>query len=155
VQAVRAACSRAIPFIQWTVSVCALAEVAAQASRPIWFQLYVLKYRDFMHDVMRGAWELGARTLVFTVNMPVPGNRYRDAHSVMSGATGPARRVLHAMLHPRWAWDVGVHRRPHDLGNITAYCRNATGLTDYIGWLGANFDPAIAWQDLHWIRDEW
>ena len=155
VQAVRAACKSGIPFIQSTVSVCSLAEVAAQASHPIWFQLYVLKDRDFMRDVMRRAWELGARTLVFTVDMPVPGNRYRDAHSGMSGANGPVRRVLQAMLHPRWAWDVGVHGRPHDLGNITAYRGHATGLTDYIGWLGANFDPDIAWQDLQWIRDEW
>jgi L-lactate dehydrogenase (cytochrome) len=108
-----------------------------------------------MRDVMRRAWELGSRTLVFTVDMPVPGNRYRDAHSGMSGASGPLRRVLQAMVHPRWAWDVGVHGRPHDLGNITAYRGSATGLTDYIGWLGANFDPDIAWKDLQWIRDEW
>ena len=155
VQAVRAACQRDIPFIQSTVSVCPLAEVAARAAKPIWFQLYVLKDRGFMRDVMRRAWALGSRTLVFTVDMPVPGARYRDAHSGMSGANGPLRRVLQAMLHPRWAWDVGLHGRPHDLGNISAYRGSATGLADYIGWLGANFDPGIAWQDLQWIRDEW
>ncbi|WP_137174099.1 FMN-dependent L-lactate dehydrogenase LldD [Massilia sp. HP4] len=155
VQAVRAACHRDIAFIQSTVSVCPLAEVAAKASKPIWFQLYVLKDRGFMRDVMRRAWELGSRTLVFTVDMPVPGARYRDAHSGMSGANGPLRRVLQSMLHPRWAWDVGLHGRPHDLGNISAYRGSAAGLADYIGWLGANFDPGIAWQDLQWIRDEW
>lgn len=155
VQAVRAACKRNIPFIQSTVSVCPLAEVAAQASNPIWFQLYVLKDRGFMRDVMRRAWELGATNLVFTVDMPVPGARYRDAHSGMSGPNGPLRRVLQAMTHPRWALDVGVFGRPHDLGNISAYRGSATGLADYIGWLGANFDPGIAWNDLQWIRDEW
>ncbi|MCC2956291.1 FMN-dependent L-lactate dehydrogenase LldD [Massilia sp. IC2-477] len=155
VQAVRAACRSRIPFIQSTVSVCPLSEVAAQADRPIWFQLYVLKDRGFMRDVMRRAWELGATTLVFTVDMPVPGARYRDAHSGMSGPNGPLRRVLQAMMHPRWAWDVGVLGRPHDLGNISAYRGSATGLADYIGWLGANFDPGIAWADLQWIRDEW
>ncbi len=155
VQAVRAACRRKIPFIQSTVSVCPLAEVAAQASTPIWFQLYVLKDRGFMRDMMRRAWELGSRTLVFTVDMPVPGARYRDAHSGMSGPNGPLRRVLQALAHPRWAWDVGLHGRPHDLGNISAYLGSATGLADYIGWLGANFDPGIAWEDLQWIRDEW
>jgi len=108
-----------------------------------------------MRDVMRRAWELGATTLVFTVDMPVPGARYRDAHSGMSGANGPLRRMLQAMRHPRWAWDVGVFGRPHDLGNISAFRGSATGLADYIGWLGANFDPGIAWQDLQWIRDEW
>ena len=155
VQAVRAACRANIPFIQSTVSVCPLAEVAAQASHPIWFQLYVLKDRAFMRDVMRRAWELGAKNLVFTVDMPVPGARYRDAHSGMSGPYGPLRRVLQSMLHPKWALDVGVFGRPHDLGNISAYRGHATGLTDYIGWLGANFDPEIAWKDLQWIRDEW
>ncbi len=155
VQTVRAACRRNIPFIQSTVSVCPLAEVAAQASRPIWFQLYVLKDRGFMRDVMRRAWELGATTLVFTVDMPVPGARYRDLHSGMSGPNGPLRRVLQSMRHPRWAWDVGLLGRPHDLGNISAFRGSATGLADYIGWLGANFDPGIAWADLEWIRDEW
>jgi L-lactate dehydrogenase (cytochrome) len=155
VQAVRAASRRNIPFIQSTVSVCPLAEVAAQASRPIWFQLYVLKDRAFMRDVMRRASELGATTLVFTVDMPVPGARYRDLHSGMSGPNGPMRRMVQAMLHPRWAWDVGLHGRPHDLGNISAYRGHATGLEDYIGWLASNFDPAISWQDLQWIRDEW
>jgi L-lactate dehydrogenase (cytochrome) len=155
VQAVRAACRANIPFIQSTVSVCPLSEVAAQASHPIWFQLYVLKDRAFMRDVMRRAWELGAKNLVFTVDMPVPGARYRDAHSGMSGPYGPLRRVMQSLLHPKWAWDVGVFGRPHDLGNISAYRGHATGLADYIGWLGANFDPEIGWQDLQWIRDEW
>jgi L-lactate dehydrogenase (cytochrome) len=155
VQAVRAAGRRNIPFIQSTVSVCPLAEVAAHASKPIWFQLYVLKDRAFMRDVMRRARELEATTLVFTVDMPVPGARYRDAHSGMSGPYAPLRRVAQAMLHPRWAWDVGLRGRPHDLGNISAYRGEITGLQDYIGWLGANFDPSIAWQDLQWIRDEW
>jgi len=155
VQAVRAACARNIPFIQSTVSVCPLAEVAAQAAHPVWFQLYVLKDRGFMRDVMRRAWELGSRTLVFTVDMPVPGARYRDAHSGMSGPYGPLRRVLQALRHPRWAWDVGLFGRPHDLGNISSYRGSATGLADYIGWLGANFDPGISWPDLQWIRDEW
>ncbi|MGI4718190.1 MAG: FMN-dependent L-lactate dehydrogenase LldD [Janthinobacterium lividum] len=155
VQAVRAACRANIPFIQSTVSVCPLSEVAAQAAHPIWFQLYVLKDRGFMRDVMRRAWELGSTTLVFTVDMPVPGARYRDAHSGMSGPNGPLRRMLQAMTHPRWAWDVGLFGRPHDLGNVSAYRGRATGLADYIGWLGANFDPGIAWPDLQWIRDEW
>ncbi|MTV41441.1 FMN-dependent L-lactate dehydrogenase LldD [Duganella radicis] len=155
VQAARAAAGRNIPFIQSTVSVCPLAEVAAAIDKPIWFQLYVLKDRGFMRDVLQRAKALGATTLVFTVDMPVPGNRYRDAHSGMSGANGPLRRMLQALAHPSWALDVGLLGRPHDLGNISAYRGQATELEDYIGWLGANFDPAIGWQDLQWIRDEW
>ncbi len=155
VQAARAAAGRNIPFIQSTVSVCSLKEVATQSDKPIWFQLYVLKDRGFMRDVLQRAKALGAATLVFTVDMPVPGSRYRDSHSGMSGPNAELRRVWQAMTHPAWAWDVGLNGTPHDLGNISAYRGSTTGLKDYIGWLGANFDPGISWQDLQWIRDEW
>lgn len=155
VQAAKAAAGRNIPFIQSTVSVCSLKEVASQSDKPIWFQLYVLKDRGFMRDVLQRARALGATTLVFTVDMPVPGSRYRDAHSGMSGPNAAFRRILQAMMHPSWAWDVGLNGTPHDLGNVSAYLGKATGLEDYIGWLAANFDPGISWSDLQWIRDEW
>jgi len=92
---------------------------------------------------------------VFTVDMPVPGARYRDAHSGMSGPYAAQRRILQSMTHPRWALDVGLLGKPHDLGNISAYRGSATGLGDYIGWLGDNFDPSICWKDLEWIREFW
>ena len=87
--------------------------------------------------------------------MPTPGARYRDAHSGMSGPNAAMRRYLQAVTHPQWAWDVGLNGRPHDLGNISAYLGKPTGLEDYIGWLGNNFDPSISWKDLEWIRDFW
>ena len=155
VQAARAAAAKQVPFTLSTVSVCAIDEVQRQSSAPIWFQLYVLKDRGFMRDALERAQAAGVETLVFTVDMPVPGARYRDAHSGMSGPNAAWRRMLQAVTHPRWAWDVGIHGRPHDLGNISAYRGAATGLADYIGWLGANFDPSINWRDLQWIRDTW
>ena len=155
VQAARAAASKEVPFTLSTVSVCAIDEVQRQSPAPIWFQLYVLKDRGFMRDALERAQAAGVETLVFTVDMPVPGARYRDAHSGMSGPGAAWRRMLQAVTHPRWAWDVGIHGRPHDLGNISAYRGAATGLEDYIGWLGANFDPGIGWRDLQWIRDVW
>ncbi|MDO7835629.1 FMN-dependent L-lactate dehydrogenase LldD [Sphingobium sp. HBC34] len=155
VQAARAAASKGVPFTLSTVSVCAIDEVQRQSSAPIWFQLYVLKDRGFMRDALERAQAAGVQTLVFTVDMPVPGARYRDAHSGMSGPNAAFRRMVQAITHPRWAWDVGVMGRPHDLGNISAYRGAATGLADYIGWLGDNFDPSIGWRDLEWIRDFW
>ncbi|MDF2490216.1 MAG: L-lactate dehydrogenase [Pseudomonas sp.] len=155
IQAARAAASKGIPFTLSTVSVCAIEEVAPAIDRPMWFQLYVLKDRGFMRNALERAKAAGVKTLVFTVDMPVPGARYRDAHSGMSGANGPLRRAWQAVTHPQWAWDVGLHGRPHDLGNISTYRGNPTGLADYIGWLGANFDPSISWKDLEWIRDFW
>ncbi|MET0951277.1 MAG: FMN-dependent L-lactate dehydrogenase LldD [Pseudomonas sp.] len=155
VQAARAAAAKGIPFTLSTVSVCPIEEVAPAIDRPIWFQLYVLKDRGFMRNALERAKAAGVKTLVFTVDMPVPGARYRDAHHGMSGANGPQRRILQAMTHPQWAWDVGIKGRPHDLGNISAYLGAPTGLADYIGWLGANFDSSISWKDLEWIRETW
>ena len=155
VQAARAADSRGIPFTLSTVSVCPIEEVAPAIKRPMWFQLYVLRDRGFMRNALERAQAAGVTTLVFTVDMPVPGARYRDAHSGMSGPNAGVRRIGQAMTHPRWAWDVGLFGRPHDLGNISAYRGHPTGLADYIGWLGNNFDPSISWKDLEWIREFW
>lgn len=155
VQAAKAAEASGIPFILSTVSVCPIEEVAPAISRPMWFQLYVLRDRGFMKNALERAKAAGVTTLIFTVDMPVPGARYRDAHSGMSGPNAAFRRMLQAFTHPSWAWDVGLNGRPHDLGNISAYRGSPTGLADYIGWLGSNFDPSISWKDLEWIRDFW
>ena len=155
VQAAKAAANKGIPFTMSTVSVCPIEEVAPTIERPMWFQLYVLRDRGFMKNVLERAKSAGVTTLVFTVDMPVPGARYRDKHSGMSGPFAASRRVLQAMTHPRWAFNVGVFGKPHDLGNISAYRGEPTKLEDYIGWLGANFDPSISWRDLEWIREFW
>lgn len=155
VQAAKAAGNKGMPFTLSTVSVCPIEEVAPNIERPMWFQLYVLKDRGFMKNALERAKAAGVTTLVFTVDMPVPGARYRDMHSGMSGNNAALRRVLQAMCHPQWALDVGLLGKPHDLGNISAYRGEATKLADYIGWLGDNFDPSISWKDLEWIRDYW
>lgn len=155
VQAAKAAEKKGIPFIMSTVSVCPIEEVAPAIERPMWFQLYVLKDRGFMKNVLERAKAAGVTTLVFTVDMPVPGARYRDMHSGMSGPNAAFRRVVQAMTHPQWALDVGLLGKPHDLGNISTYRGEPTKLEDYIGWLGANFDPSISWKDLEWIREFW
>lgn len=155
VQAARAARAAGVPYTLSTVSVCSLDEVVAGAGAPTWFQLYVLKDRGFMKDALQRAAELGVTRLVFTVDMPTPGPRYRDARSGMSGRFGGARRMLQAMRHPAWAIDVGLRGRPHDLGNISRYRGTPSTLNDYIGFLAANFDPSITWSDVEWIRDSW
>lgn len=155
IQAARAADRHGIPFTLSSVSVCAIEEVAPVMQRPMWFQLYVLKDRGFMKNALERAKAAGCSTLIFTVDMPVPGARYRDAHSGMSGPNAALRRYWQAVTHPRWAWDVGLLGRPHDLGNISKFFGKQIGLEDYMGWLGANFDPSISWKDLEWIRDYW
>ncbi|MFV3130620.1 FMN-dependent L-lactate dehydrogenase LldD [Niveispirillum sp. KHB5.9] len=155
VQAARAANKAGLPFCLSTVSICSLTEVAAGTDGPLWFQLYVIRDRAFMRDLLATAKQQGAKALVFTVDMPVPGARYRDAHSGMSGPNAPLRRVLQAMGRPGWAWDVGLNGRPHKLGNLAPVLGAKSGLNDYMGWLGANFDPSISWSDLEWIRQGW
>ncbi|WP_160105544.1 FMN-dependent L-lactate dehydrogenase LldD [Pseudomonas izuensis] len=155
VQAVKAAQNKGIPLCLSTVSVCSIEEVVANTRQPIWFQLYVLKDRGFMRNALERAQAAGVQNLVFTVDMPTPGARYRDAHSGMSGPFASSRRVLQAMTRPDWAFNVGVMGRPHDLGNISKYLGKAVTLEDYMGWLANNFDPSISWSDLEWIREFW
>lgn len=155
VQAAMAADHKGIPFTMSSVSVCPIEEVAPRLGRPMWFQLYVLKDRGFMQNALERAQAAGVSTLVFTVDMPVPGARYRDAHSGMSGPNAAMRRYLQAVTHPHWALDVGLLGRPHTLGNISTYKGQNVSLEDYMGYLGANFDPSISWKDLEWIRDFW
>ena len=155
VQAAMAADKKGIPFTMSSVSVCPIEEVAPRLGRPMWFQLYVLKDRGFMKNALERAQAAGVSTLVFTVDMPVPGARYRDAHSGMSGPNAAMRRYLQAVTHPHWALDVGLMGRPHTLGNISTYKGQNVSLEDYMGYLGANFDPSISWSDLEWIRDFW
>lgn len=155
VQAARAAENKGIPFTLSSVSVCPIEEVVPAIDRPVWFQLYVLKDRGFMKNVLERAKANGVKTLVFTVDMPTPGARYRDAHSGMSGPNANIRRIMQAMVHPQWAWNVGIHGKPHDLGNISKYFGSPIGLEDYIGWLTKNFDASITWKDLEWVREFW
>lgn len=155
VQAAKAAANKGIPFCLSTVSVCSIEEVASQSPQAIWFQLYVLKDRGFMRNALERAQAAGVTTLVFTVDMPTPGARYRDAHSGMSGPYASTRRMLQAVTKPQWALDVGLLGRPHDLGNISKYLGKPTTLEDYVGWLANNFDPSISWKDLEWIREFW
>ncbi|QAY85729.1 FMN-dependent L-lactate dehydrogenase LldD [Pseudomonas arsenicoxydans] len=155
VQAVKAAQNKGIPLCLSTVSVCSIEEVVAQSQQPIWFQLYVLKDRGFMKNALERAKAAGVKNLVFTVDMPTPGARYRDAHSGMSGPFASSRRMLQAMTRPDWAFNVGLMGRPHDLGNISKYLGKAVTLEDYMGWLANNFDPSISWSDLEWIREFW
>ncbi|MDB5466942.1 MAG: lldD [Phenylobacterium sp.] len=155
VQAARAAEAKGVPMCLSTVSVCGLAEVAQATADPLWFQLYVIRDRAFMIDLLAQAKAAGCSALVFTVDMPMPGARHRDAHSGMSGPNAALRRFAQAITHPQWAWDVGVRGRPHNLGNIAPVLGDSSGLEDFIGWMARNFDPRVTWRDLGFIREHW
>ncbi len=154
VQAARAAQARGIPFCLSTVSICGVEEVAAAAA-PIWFQLYMIRDRGFTRELLGRVKAAGCTALAFTVDLPLPGIRYRDGHSGMSGPRSALRRYLQAICHPAWAWDVGLRGRPLNLGNIASALRPGSGLNDYVAWLAANLDPGLQWRDVAWIRDRW
>ena len=157
-QAVRAAERAGVPFTLSTVGACPIGEVAAAASKPFWFQLYMIRDRAFMRDLLAQARAAGCSTLVFTVDMPVPGSRYRDHHTGLAGAPGlkgAVWRAAQAALRPGWAWDVGLRGRPHTLGNVAPVLQGRTGIEDFFAWMRNNFDPAINWRDLDFIRSEW
>ena len=155
VQAARAAAATGIPYTLSTVSVCPIEEVARGTAGELWSQLYVLKDRGYMRNALERAWAAGMHTLVFTVDMPVAGSRYRDRRSGMSGPAATLRQYLQAALHAVWALDVGVLGRPLSFGNIEAYFGRRMTMNDYMGFISGNFDPSIAWSELEWIRDSW
>jgi L-lactate dehydrogenase (cytochrome) len=158
VQAARAAEKAGIPFALSTVSACPLAEVAAATTAPFWFQLYMIRDRGFMADLLDAASAAGCSALLFTVDMPVPGSRYRDLRSGLAGAPGirgQLRRFWQSATRPGWAWDVGVHGRPHQLGNVAPVLGKNTGLEDFFAWMRGNFDSSVTWDDLAFIRERW
>ncbi|MBP9235634.1 MAG: FMN-dependent L-lactate dehydrogenase LldD [Hyphomonadaceae bacterium] len=158
VQAARAAEAAGVPFTLSTVSACDLAEVTRGVKQPFWFQLYMIRDRGFMRELLVKAREAKCSALMFTVDMPVPGSRYRDYRSGLagaSGALGDMRRTFQAMQRPSWAWDVGLNGRPHHLGNVAPVLKGKTGLEDFFRWMRENFDPTITWKDLDFIRAEW
>jgi len=157
-QAARAAEAAGVPFTLSTVSICPLAEVRAVVTAPIWFQLYMIKDRAFMAELLARASSLGTEVLIFTVDLPVTGARYRDLRSGFS-ATPPfwpqrIGRALHTATRPGWIWDVYLNGRPHHFGNlIEAVKEKQAG--DFAGWVHRNFDPTVTWKDIDWVRQRW
>lgn len=158
VQAARAAAAFGVPFTLSTVGACSIGEVAAGSPAPFWFQLYMIRDRAFMADLLDLAEAAKCPALIFTVDMPVPGSRYRDYHSGLAGASGflgDMRRAFQAVAHPAWAWDVGVRGGPHSLGNVAPVLKGKTGIDDFFAWMRDNFDPTVTWDDLAWVRERW
>jgi L-lactate dehydrogenase (cytochrome) len=154
VQAARAARNAGVPFTLSTLGVCSLGEVARELQSPFWLQLYIIKDRGFVEDLLAKAREANCGALLLTVDLPVSGTRYRDHRSGLTGGTR-FRRAAQAMTRPAWAWDVGFRGRPHSLGNLEPVLGSRTGLEDYFGWIGDNFDASIGWDDVEWVRNHW
>lgn len=158
VQAAQAAEEAGVPFCLSTVSACSIDEVRAGVKNPIWFQLYMIKDRGFLREMLARAKAAGSDTLLFTVDMPVPATRYRDMRSGLSSGSMLQRKITRAgqvLTRPHWAWDVGLLGRPHTLGNIAPVLGDNAGIDEFWSWLAQNFDPTVTWADIDRIRAEW
>lgn len=156
-RAVRAANAAQVPFTLSTVGVCGLDEVAAAATAPFWFQLYWLRDRGLVKDLLDHAHAAGCRTLVFTVDLPVAGLRHRDSRNGMD-MPGPRSRLLRArqlLARPGWIWRVALRGRPLELGSLRSAVPSARNLEAFRRFIDTQFDPGVTWADLAWLRSHW
>lgn len=159
VQAVKAADACGIPFCLSTVGICSLEEVAKAAQRPFWFQLYMLRDRGAVQELLQRARHVGVSTLVFTVDLAVVGARYRDVRNGLSGGVGLWGKLQSGLLsylsHPGWLVDVGIKGKPHIFANLSEYVPKATTPADFKEWVDSQFDPSVTWEDIEWLRSIW
>jgi L-lactate dehydrogenase (cytochrome) len=157
-QAARAAAAVGIPFVESTVSICGIEEVAGASPNPPWFQLYVMRDRGYAEELMARATAVGSPVLVLTIDLAVVGARHRDTRNGIEGA-GTAwaklRRGLDLLSHPRWVRDVGVGGKPLTFGNLENAVPDASTPDAFKEWVDAQFDPSVTWDDIAWVREHW
>jgi L-lactate dehydrogenase (cytochrome) len=155
-QAARAARAAGAPFSLSTMGVASAADVARAGTAP-WYQLYMIRDRGFMSDLLARVREAGCPVLLLTVDLPVPGARYRDARNGMTDDSFGARglQVLDGLAHPAWLWDVRLRGGSWALGNLAGAGGCLTRLTQFWGWIGSQFDPSMTWKDIDWVRERW
>jgi L-lactate dehydrogenase (cytochrome) len=158
VQAARAAEAAGVPFVESTVSICGIDEVAAATSRPPWFQLYVMKDRDFAEGLIASAAAVGSPVLVLTVDLAVVGARHRDTRNAMVGEVSglaKVRRGLDMVGHPQWVRDVLMGGKPLTFGNLEKAVPGARTPAAFRRWVDVQFDPSVTWDDIAWVRRNW
>jgi L-lactate dehydrogenase (cytochrome) len=159
VSAARAAEAAGVPFVESTVSICSIEEVARSTSRPPWFQLYVMRDRGYAEQLMSRARAAGCPVLVLTIDLAVVGARHRDTRNAVVGddlsAKAKARRALDLLSHPRWIRSVAVGGRPLTFGNLEDAVPGARTPTAFRAWVDAQFDPSVTWDDIAWVRENW
>jgi L-lactate dehydrogenase (cytochrome) len=158
VQAVRAAETAGVPIVLSTMSCCAVEEVRAASAQSFWMQLYMIRDRGFMKDLMARIEKAGIDTLFLTVDLAINGIRYRDRIGGLAGAQSLLARpdrLLDILSHPAWALDVGVMGGPLTIGNVAPAMPQGAGLKQFQAWVARNFDPSITYKDIAWLRTHW
>jgi L-lactate dehydrogenase (cytochrome) len=158
VQAARAACKADIPLCLSSMSICDVTEVVKGCGSPIWFQLYMLRDRGYMKELLQRATELGCPVLAFTVDLPVPGARYHDVRNGLAGDNSwifPLQRAWDGITHLPWVWDVWLNGRPHVFGNIAPAVPDARQVGQFWPWVRGSMDNSLTWSHIDWIRDNY
>jgi L-lactate dehydrogenase (cytochrome) len=158
VQGARAAESAGVPFVESTVSICSIEEVAGSVSRPPWFQLYVMRDRAYTEELMGRASAVGSPVLVLTIDLAVVGARHRDTRNAVVGDApiwARAIRGLDLVSHPLWVRDVPLGGKPLTFGNLERAVPEARSPAAFKEWVDAQFDPSVTWEDIAWVREHW
>jgi L-lactate dehydrogenase (cytochrome) len=137
------------------MSICSIEDVAAHTSKPFWFQLYVMKDRDFINRLIDRAKAAGCSALVLTLDLQVLGQRHKD---LRNGLSAPPRLTIANMLNmatkPRWcAGMLGTSRR--QFGNIVGHAKSVSDMSSLSAWTSQQFDPGLSWNDVEWIKRRW
>jgi L-lactate dehydrogenase (cytochrome) len=153
--ACRAAHAAGIPFALSTMSVCSIEDVAAAVHKPFWFQLYVMKDRGFVASLIERAAAAKCSALMLTIDLQVLGQRHND---LRNGMTVPPewriRNVMDIATKPRWALSVARAKR-RTFGNLAGHVQGMDNVNSLSQWIRGQFDPALSWKDIEWIRSLW
>ena len=157
VQAVRAANAKNVPFTLSSAGVRPLDDGRAAASKPFWFQLYMIRDRATVRNLLERAMGAGCTTLVFTIDLPLAGMRHRDTRNGMldNSLRGKLGKAWQLGARPGWIVDVGVRGKPHSFGNLADLVPDPTDLKAYRTWIDAQFDTSVTWRDIEWLRGIW
>ena len=155
VVAAAAAAAAGIPFTLSTMSICSIEQVAAAVKQPFWFQLYVIRDREFAKDLLERAIDANCSALVLTVDLQVLGQRHRD---IRNGMTVPPefrlKNIIDIAGKPGWLWTI-MRSRSRTFGNLAGHVKGMENITSLAQWTNQQFDPALNWKDLEWIKKVW
>jgi len=157
-QAARAGEAMGVPFVESTVSICSIEEVAQATTTPPWFQLYVMRDRGYAEDLIGRARAVGSPVLVLTIDLAVVGARHRDTRNAVVGEPnrwGRLRRGLDIASHPRWIRTTALGGRPLTFGNLEKAVPGARSPAAFREWVDQQFDPSVTWDDVGWVRERW
>ncbi len=153
--AAKAAEEFGVPFTLSTMSICSIEDVASVTSKPFWFQLYVMKDRDFVNNLIDRAKAAGCSALVLTLDLQILGQRHKDLRNGLSAPPKfTPKHIWQMATRPKWCMDMARTKR-RSFGNIVGHAKNVSDLSSLSSWTAEQFDPRLSWKDVEWIKERW